>query len=126
VLDSRGRVVVQSEDLASTITEWTVSRLLDRGNIYSWVVIGIIDGKEIVSPGAAAPAMKFPVLSAKDLQRLNHLKRKRSHLALGVFYGKVGLLPQAQREFEELVRLNPKSHVPKKLLRSVQLMRNTR
>jgi hypothetical protein len=123
VLDSRGRQVAKSEDLPSAITEWNPSTPLDRGNIYSWVVIAVVDGKEIVSPGAAAPAMKFQVLSANDLQKLDQLKRTRSHLVLGVFCARVGLLAEAEREFQELVRLNPDDKVAKKLLRSVRLMR---
>jgi hypothetical protein len=125
VLDSRGRQVAKSEDLPSAITEWNPSSPLDRGNIYSWVVIAIVDGKEIVSPGAAAPAMKFQVLAANDLQKLDQLKRTRSHLVLGVFYAKVGLLAEAERELGALVRLNPNVQVAKRLLRSAQSTRRT-
>jgi len=125
VLDSRGRQVAKSEDLPSAITEWNPSTPLDRGNIYSWVVIAVVDGKEIVSPGAAAPAMKFQVLSANDLQKLDQLKRTRSHLVLGVFYAKVGLLAEAERELGALVRLNPNLQVAKQLLRSAQSTRRT-
>jgi len=123
VLDSRGRQAAKSEDLSSAINEWKPSAPLDRGNIYSWVVIAVVDGKEIVSPGAAAPAMKFQVLSADDLQKLDQLKLTRSHLVLGVFYAKVGLLGEAEREFQELASLNPDDKVAKKLLRSVRLVR---
>jgi hypothetical protein len=125
VLDPRGRQVAKSEDLPSSITEWNPSAPLDRGNIYSWVVIAVVDGKEIVSPGVAAPAMKFQVLSANDLQKLDRLKRTRSHLVLGVFYAKVGLMAEAESEFQELVRLNPDDKIVKKLLRSVRLTRQT-
>jgi len=68
--------------------------------------------------------MKFQVLSDNDLQKLNQLKRTRSHLALGVFYGKVGFLAEAEREFQELVRLNPDDQVAEKLLRSVRVLRS--
>jgi len=122
VLDSRGHQVAKSGDLASTLTQWS-STALDRGNIYSWVVVAVVNGKEIVSPGAAASAMKFQVLSSTDLQKLNQLKRTRSHLVLGVFYANVGLLADAEREFQELIRLNPDDRVAKKLLRSVRLVR---
>jgi len=125
VLDSRGHQVAKSEDLPPAITEWKPSTSLKRGNIYSWVVIAVVDGKEIVSPGAAAPAMKFQVLSASALQNLNQLKRTRSHVVLGVFYAKVGLLSEAEGEFQELVRLNPDDKVAKKLLRSVRFIHST-
>ncbi|HYX29583.1 MAG TPA: zf-HC2 domain-containing protein [Pyrinomonadaceae bacterium] len=122
VLDSRGRQVTKSGDLASTLTQWS-STALDRGNIYSWVVVAVVDGKEIVSPGATASAMKFQVLPSTDLQKLNQLKRTRSHLAVGVFYASVGLVAEAERELQELVRLNPNDTVAKKLLRSVRSVR---
>jgi len=123
VLDSRGCQVAESGDLPSAITEWKPGTPLDRGNIYSWVVIAVVDGKEIVSPGASAPAMKFQVLSTSDLTKLDQLKRTHSHLALGVLFAKVGLLAEAERELKELVRLNPHDKVAKKLLRSVGLIR---
>lgn len=123
VLDSRGHQVAKSEDLSSAMTYWKPSAPINRGNIYSWVVIAVVDSKEIVSPGAAAPAMKFQVLSASDLQKLSELTATRSHLALGVFYAKVGLLAEAEREFQELIRSNPDNNVVKKLLRSVRSMR---
>jgi hypothetical protein len=126
VLDSRGHPVAKSEDLSSAITEWKPTSPLNRGNIYSWVVIAVADDKEIVSPGAAAPSMKFQVLSANNLQELNQLKKTRSHLALGVFYAKVGLMAEAESEFQELVRLNPDDKIVKKLLRSVRLTRQTK
>jgi hypothetical protein len=125
VLDSRGHQVAKSEDLPSAKTEWKLTDPLNRGNVYAWVVIAVVDGKEIVSPGAAASSMKFQVLSANDLQKLDQLKRTRSHLVLGVFYAKVGLLAEAEREFQELDRLNPDDNVAKKLLRSVRLIRGT-
>jgi len=123
VLDSRGRQVAKSEDLPSTISEWKPGTPLDRGNIYSWVVIAVVDGKEIVSPGPAAPEIRFQVLSASNLQKLVQMKRTRSHLALGVFYAKVGLQAEAERELKELVRLNPEEKVTRNLLRSVRSTR---
>ena len=56
-----------------------------------------VDGKEIVAPSASAPEMKFALLSTGDLQELNQVKKIDSHLALGVFYAKVGLVSQADR-----------------------------
>jgi hypothetical protein len=126
VLDLKGNEVARSEELSPTQTQWTPKTSLKRGEIFSWVVTGVVEGKEIVSPAASAPEMKFAVLSTKDAQELNQLKRARSHLALGVFYARVGLLREAEREFQQLVQLNPESQLPRKLLRSVRPKRDSK
>ena len=126
VLDSRGNAIVTSEELAPTETKWTIKASLKRGEVFSWVVTAVVDGKEIVSPAASAPEMKFAVLSTKDAQELTRLKKTGSHLALGVFYARAGLLSEAEREFQQLVRLNPQSQLPRKLLRSVRSLPKSR
>jgi len=123
VLDQNGNQVSQSEELPPTQTQWEVPALLRRGQIFSWVVTAMVDGKKVVSPSASAPEIKFAVLSTADFQELNHLKKSNSHLALGVFYARVGLLNEAEREFEGLVELNPQSELPRKLLQSVRTIR---
>lgn len=124
LLDSKGSAIVTSGELSPTETQWRISTSLKRGEVFSWVVTAVVDGKEIVSPAASAPEMKFAVLSTKDSQELTQLKKKSgSHLALGVFYARAGLLTEAQREFQQLVRLNPQSQLPGKLLRSVSSLK---
>lgn len=120
VLDQEGRQVSQSEELPPTQTQWETPAPLRRGQVFSWVVTALVNGKKVVSPSASAPEMKFAVLSTADLQELNHLKKSNSHLALGVFYARVGLLNEAEREFEGLVELNPQSELSRKLLQSVR------
>jgi Putative zinc-finger len=117
--DRAGQVITKSDELPSETTEWKVTQGLKRGEVYVWTAVAIIDGKEIVSPGPAAPEMKFQVLSIRSLEQLNTLKKTRSHLALGVFCANAGLTAEAQQEFQELVRLNPKSKVAGKLLKAV-------
>jgi hypothetical protein len=123
VLDQDGNQVSQSEELPPTQTQWGAPASLRRGQIFSWVVTAVVDGKKVVSPSASAPEIKFAVLSTADFQELNHLKKSNSHLALGVFYARVGLLNEAEREFEALVELNPQSELPRNLLQSVRTIR---
>jgi hypothetical protein len=120
VTDSNGHKMVESGELPPTHTEWTPTVSLKRGEIYTWAVIAIVDSQEIVSPGPAAPEIKFQVLPAIHLRELKQLNRSRSHLALGFFYARVGLMAQAEYEFRQLVGLNPKSKATKNLLLSVQ------
>src|SRR5262249_48336507 len=114
--DMRGHEVAKSQDLSVDRTSWTAPTPLKRGEIYAWNVIAIVNGKEVVSPGASASKMKFKVLSANSAQELEQLKKAGSHLALGVFYAREGMTAEAEREFHLLVRDNPHSPVLKKLL----------
>ena len=90
-----------------------------------WEVEATVDGKKIVSPGTSAPQMKFKILSANSAQELEQLKRVRSHLALGVFYAHEGLVGEAEREFQILVRENPRTPALKKLLSQIQTWRRS-
>jgi hypothetical protein len=123
VNDPAGREVARSEELPPERTKWILPKPVKRGEVYTWTVVAIADGKEIVSPGPSSPEMKFQVISSGSLRQLNKLKKARSHLALGVFYVRVGLLADAEREFQQLVRLNPESKVASKLLRTARLIR---
>lgn len=123
VLDADGNQIGQSEELAPTQTRWKIPVRLTRGQIFSWVVTAAVDGKKIVSPSASAPEMKFAVLSRADFQELTRLKQSNSHIALGVFYARAGLVDQAEHEFQSLVELNPESETPRKLLQSVRALR---
>jgi hypothetical protein len=123
VLDQDGNQVSDSQELPPTETQWGAPASLRRGRIFSWVVTALVDGKKVVSPSASTPEIKFAVLSTADSQELSRLKKSNSHLALGVFYARVGLLNEAEREFEGLVELNPQSELSRKLLQSVRSIR---
>jgi hypothetical protein len=123
LLDANGKQVGQSEELQPTQTQWKARGPLRRGQIFSWVVTALVEGKKVVSPSASAPEIKFAVLSTADLQELTRLKKSKSHLALGVFYARAGLLDEAEREFQSLIKLNPGSELPRKLLQSVHSVR---
>ena len=122
VLDADGNQVSQSEVLPPTQTQWKAPTLR-RGQVFSWVVTAVVDGKKVVSPSVSAPEIKFVVLSTTNFQELTRLKKSNSHLALGVFYARAGLLNEAEREFESLIKLNPQSELPRKLLQSMRSIR---
>lgn len=123
VLDANADQVAQSEELPPTQTQWKAATPLRRGQIFSWAVTALIDGKEIISPSASDPEVKFAILSSNDMNELNQLKKSDSHLALGIFYARVGLVTEAEREFQKLIQLNPQSELPRKLLQSVRNLR---
>ncbi len=120
VNDPNGQEVARSEELSPERTEWVVTKPLKRGDIYAWTMVAVVDGKEIVSPGPSSPEMKFQILSPNSLQQLNQLKKTRSHLALGVFYSNVGMIAEAEREFQIIVRENPNAPVIEKLQKEIQ------
>ena len=121
--DSNFHGAAKSEDLGSTTTEWRPSTPLKRGMVYTWIVTAVKDGVEI-SVASFEPEMKFKILDSERVTELDHLKTSsRSHLALGVFYAREGMIAEAEREFEVLVQENPRSVVALKLLKEIQSWR---
>jgi hypothetical protein len=119
VTDEELNEVAVSEAL--TATEWRVPHELRRGTTYLWQVTALREGKEIVAPVLPAPQAKFKVLGRAEDEELGRLERShpKSHLTLGVLYARAGLLSEAQREFQSLLKANPKSPAPRRLLESV-------
>src|ERR1051326_1673368 len=118
--DLNGHLVARSEQLSSDRTAWTPPSPLKRGEIYAWDVVAIVDGKKVFAPGISESQMKFKVLSEQSVRELEQLEKANSHLGLGIFYAREGMLAEAERELQILVRENPKSAVLKKLLNQIQ------
>jgi hypothetical protein len=116
--------IAKSEPQAAT--EWRVTVPLRRGRIYSWEVTALKDGHEITAPVAPAPRAQFKILESERLEELSSLEKQRpvSHLTLGVMYARAGLLDEAEREFQRLLRENPRSTLARNLLRTVQSWKN--
>jgi len=75
----------------------------------------------MTSPNSSAKEAKFKILDERDLRSLQHIWTvSDSHLLLGLPYAKVGLMADAEKEFDELVHENPHSLLAAKLFRSVQ------
>ncbi len=119
VTNAKGKIVAKSAALEPSINQWQVSESLKRGELYSWSAVASLDGREVVSPNSSSSEIKFKILSENELAQYQHLKQTGSHLALGIFCARVGLVSEARKELAELLRLNPKSKLVKKLLRSV-------
>jgi hypothetical protein len=111
IVDSELNEVVTSPEL--TTTDWTPTVSLKRAETYT------VQVKVNSNTAAAKNQAKFKVLEADKYRDVLRVEKSRSHLARGVVYARVGLLSDAEREFSALVKLNPNSAIPKKLLRSV-------
>lgn len=107
------------------VTAWTSSKALKRGGIYNWQVTAVKDGQEIRSPVRPAPDAKFKILDASSANEIAAAKRQsgNSHLLLGIVYAKAGLLDDAEREFQALLKQNPRSEVARRLLNKVKAAR---
>jgi predicted Zn-dependent protease len=123
VFDANFRKVVDSTSQLET--EWRVSQPLERGRIYSWQVVAIKEGKELLSPTPPAPEAKFKVLEQAPADELARARRDNanSHLVLGTLYAQAGLLDEAEAEFKALASANPNSEVIQKLLKTVRAAR---
>ncbi len=118
VIDPNGTQITNSGQLSSETTQWKPSTRLKRGIICTWGVIAMVNGKEIIAETS------FKLLGGEKLGELAMLKNQyQSHLALGLFYTREGVLIEARRELELLVRDNPNSPIAAKLLRQSQSWR---
>jgi hypothetical protein len=124
VRDSHAGTVAMSGPLSAA--EWSVPQPLRRGVVYSWKVLAVKDGEEIVSPPPTAADARFKVLEETRAEELISAERlrPRSRLLLGALYARAGLLDKAEREFQKLVEENPRSRVARELLRDVKSRRH--
>ena len=126
VFDAKLRQVAGSGPV--TQSEWTVPNALQRGVTYSWQITAVKDGETIVSPKPPLPEARFRVLDQHAVNAMATLRLSvgTSHLAMGVFYWKHGLLADAEREFQALANANPDSSVVKQLLKDIATKGHTR
>jgi len=121
IADETFHQVAKSEDLPAATQSWNPATSLKRGGIYTWTIRAVNkegEASSLVSQG------KFKVLSQDKVRELNRLKTgSQSHLALGLFYAREGMVADAEREFGILMKENPNSPVLKKLLRDVRSWR---
>lgn len=120
IYDSNSRQVATSGPVAGTA--WTTPTPLARGGTYSWQISALKDGEKVISPKPPLPEARFKVLDKAAVATLGKLRRTvgSSHLVMGVFYWKHGLIPESEREFQALAKANPESDVVKELLANIR------
>ena len=120
VYDSNLNEVATSGPL--TTSQWAVPRALARGRTYVWQVRAVKDGREVVAPPPAASRVRFRVLEQAKVEEVERARRShtKSHLVMGLTYAESGLLDEAAREFDALLRSNPKSPIARRLRQSVR------
>jgi hypothetical protein len=124
IYDAKLRQVGSSDPV--TGTEWTIPNSLERGITYSWQISAALkDGKTVVSPKPPLPEARFRILDQHAVAALTKLRASAgsSHLAMGVFYWKHGLIEESEREFHALAKANPNSTVVAELVVSLRSSR---
>lgn len=118
------REFTASERLSAEMTQWTPAQPLKRGVVYKWMVTAVIKGEEIVSPAPTEPEIRFGLLDQQKLRELQALRKTNpSHIALGSFYARAGMLTEAEREFQVYQTDNPQSPLADKLIRRLRSWR---
>jgi anti-sigma factor RsiW len=123
IYDAKFREVGNSGPIVGT--EWTTPNSLERGVTYSWQISALKDGKTIVSPKPPLREARFRILDQRGVVALAKLKESagNSHLVMGVFYWKHGLIEESEREFHALAQANPNSTAVAELLASIRSIR---
>ena len=122
VLDENFTAVATSPSL--TQSSWRVTTPLQRGQTYLWQVTAEVDGKRLTSTSANTPEAHFRLLSGEKTRELQTLVQSNdSHLLRGVMYAKAGLLDEAERELQALLKMNPRSSIARRLLQNVRALR---
>jgi hypothetical protein len=123
VYDAKMNEVVASQPLQQT--EWTTTRPLDRGGIYTWQVRAARDGAEIRLPTPDLPNAKFMVIGTSTAREVESARGAygSSPLVLGILYANAGLLDDAERELEAVGRANSQSLLAGQLLNSLRAAR---
>jgi hypothetical protein len=120
IYDSNLNEVAASAPL--TTTQWAVPTALTRGRTYVWQVRALKDGREVVAPPPAGSKVKFRVLEQAKVEEVERVRRShsKSHLVMGLVYAEAGLINEAVREFDALLRNNPNSPIARKLRQSLR------
>lgn len=101
---------------------WTVPTALPRGRLYTWQVTATLNGREVTAPAPSTPEAKFRVLTAAQAEELAQGRQTYAgqHLPLGLLYARLGLLAEAEHEFQALAQANPSVPVVQKLLGEIR------
>ena len=101
---------------------WRAPQSLKRGAIYYWQVKAIKDGQEFKALRPPPPQAKFRVLDGATADELAKARRAyaSSRLTMGLLYAQAGLLDEAEREFQALLKNNPDSALGRRLLKQLR------
>ena len=108
-------------------TTWAPTRPLKRGRVYIWQVTALVHDREVRSPMPPAPEARFIVLDSNTAAEMTVARQGygQSRLLMGILCARFGLMDEAESEFEELLKANPKSHEVEQLLKNIRAVRGS-
>lgn len=105
-----------------SISKWKVANALQRGQVYEWWVTARKKDRDVSSPVA-----RFRMLDKAQADAVTRAQRVYTGLplTLGIVYAQAGLVDDAERAFQSVLKTNPKHPVATQLLRGLQADRPT-
>ena len=121
VYDLNFKKVASSGQLSSP--RWTTT--LPRGQTYVWQVTARKGEETLKAPRPPASEARFRIVDDKFAREITTLRRSHSasHLPLAIAYAKTGMIDEAIRELETVAKQNPRSGLPRRLIRQLRQAR---
>lgn len=119
IYDTASHEVMASPSLKTT--EWTPADPLQRGQVYSWKVVGHYDFKVVTAPESPEPPARFRVLPPADADKFAAVAGQNSQFLLAVTAAGLGLESEASSALDRLQAENPGSPLLQKLRDSLKL-----
>lgn len=99
---------------------WTPNEPLKRGHSYGWIVSASVEGNRMRIPSSGMGMFKILDESGDNKLQKVEAQAPRSRLVRGITLYRLGLVDEAQREFEQLKDANPDSQLVRALIQRVK------
>ncbi len=87
--------------------DWTPESGLPRGEILSWSIVEVRDGREKAYPEPPAPPAVFEIVPAEAAREIEEARRTGSRMLSALALWRAGVIDEAASEFERLRHENP-------------------
>lgn len=104
VFDDEFRLVARSDAISGT--EWRPAAPLPRGATLTWQLATAEPDREIFPPAPLPPA-RFSIVSEASFRLIRAARAQGRELDLALLYVQAGMLPEARKQFDQLVRAHP-------------------
>ena len=119
---STDEIAASTEEPIRTMN-WTPNEPLKRGHSYGWIVSASVEGNRVRIPSSGMGMFKILDESGDNKLQKVEAQAPRSRLVRGITLYRLGLIDEAQREFEQLKVANPDSQLVRALIQRVKQTR---